>query len=121
MKASGKSREISWRTVGIICAVMFAGSLVPFIAPDRVGDRDPKSKAETACRANLLTLEGAKTTWAYEFGLSPSNSPSLLDLIGPDKHIHETPVCPAGGSYAIGTFDEKSRCSIRGHTLKPKG
>jgi len=77
------------------------------------------ASSRNACIANLKQIQGAKETWALENKKSPTDVPSPADLIGWDKYIRDTPVCPDGGSYRLGAVGEKATCSVSGpgHTI----
>ena len=77
------------------------------------------SSSRNACMANLAAIQGAKESWAREHKKDPTDVPWPADLIGSEKYIRATPVCPAGGSYRLGAVREKATCSVSssGHTL----
>jgi len=75
------------------------------------------SAPRNACIANLNQIDGAKAFWAAENKKSKTDTPTATDLYGKDAHIPEEPKCPRGGTYVIGSVQQKPRCSIPGHTL----
>ena len=91
-----------------IILVVLIGLTLPQFVPARV------TSSRNACSANLRMIQGAKETWALENKKSPTDVPWPADLIGSDKYIRTTPVCPAGGSYRLGAFREKPTCSVSG-------
>ena len=70
-----------------------------------------------ACQANLKLIQGAKATWALDHDKKNAEAPAGADLFGPTKYASEKPVCPAGGTYTLGSVAEMPRCSILGHTI----
>ena len=69
------------------------------------------------CIANLKCIEGAKATWALEFQKSTNDIPSDTDLFGINGYIRVKPTCGEGGIYRLGMVEQKTTCSIPGHTL----
>ena len=109
---------MTWRGVSVLCGAMFLASLIPLLIPTLVNPPGGKPQEARLCRANLQTLEGAKTAWAYEFSAFPSNHPDVAAVVGPGRYIAEMPTCPGGGSYTMGRLDEKAQCSIPEHRLR---
>ena len=70
-----------------------------------------------ACVANLKMIDAAKATWALENKKTISDIPASTDLYGTNAYIRDEPKCPLGGKYAIGSVQQKPRCSVPGHTL----
>lgn len=73
--------------------------------------------ARNACIANLKQIEGAKSTWALEFGKGTNDIPVAADLFGPSRYIERMPACPESGTYTLGKVGDISKCSIAGHNL----
>lgn len=70
------------------------------------------------CVANLKQIDGAKECWALEQKKNPGDIATMADLVGTDKYIKNTPLCPDGGIYTVGVVGKKSTCSKGGtHTL----
>ncbi len=72
------------------------------------------------CIANLHQIEGLKAFWKDEMKKSPADVPTeneLMDLLKNKVMLTEWYKCPLGGSYTIGRLDQRSACSIPGHTL----
>ena len=68
-----------------------------------------------ACINNLRVIDGAKQEWALENKKKETEKPSENDIA---PYLHGAmPVCPAGGTYTIGTVGERPRCSVAGHQL----
>jgi hypothetical protein len=69
-----------------------------------------------ACLNNLRQLDGAKMEWALENRKSNSDTPTVADL-KPYLSRKQMVVCPAGGTYTIGSMSANPTCSIKGHKL----
>jgi hypothetical protein len=68
-----------------------------------------------------MTIEATKVQWEIEHGKTTNDVPTFIDL---QPYFAESgrnfPVCPEGGHYIIGKFDERPKCSIGGlHSLPP--
>lgn len=70
------------------------------------------------CRANLLQIEGAKSTWALEHKKGPEDTPSWSDIVGTNAYIAKMPVCTREGTYTLGAVGKPPRCSIPDHTMR---
>ncbi len=79
--------------------------------------RRPGCSPKFVCIANLKPVEGAKATWALEHHKTTNDIAADSDFFGTNAYIRIKPQCPSGGSYKIGTVDQKTTCSIPGHTL----
>lgn len=78
-----------------------------------------KSKADSlkfACINNLRQLDAAKNMWALEKGKTSADTPSVDDL-KPYLSRGKMVVCPAGGSYTIGSINTSPTCTVKGHEL----
>ena len=73
--------------------------------------------AAVRCRNNLGQLELMKKLWAEDEHKQTNDVPTNADLFGTNEHLRGILVCPAGGTYTLGTVAEKPRCSIPGHTI----
>src|SRR5215471_11587618 len=63
-----------------------------------------------ACINRLRQIEGAKWCWALEHGIT-NDVPITWSNIAPYlKRDHLW--CPAGGTYRLGTLNEKPKCNI---------
>lgn len=70
-----------------------------------------------SCIANLKQIDGAKATWALENKKTNTDIPAATDLYGAAAYIRDAPTCPRGGKYVIGSVEQKTSCTIPGHTL----
>jgi chromosome segregation ATPase len=72
------------------------------------------------CINNLRLIDSAKQQWALENKKAGTDTPEMSDLLpyfGQGASITNLPTCPDGGSYTIGTVNDKPTCSIPGHNL----
>lgn len=79
----------------------------------------PELSAEDArnlCLQNLRALDAAKQLWALEYNKDAKDTPSSQDLL-PYLKGNVMPVCPAGGSYLLGSMDQPPVCSVPGHVM----
>lgn len=78
---------------------------------------DPESAARNDCINNLRIIDGAKQTWALEFGKQATDTPTWADI---QPYFNRgtnaaMPKCPSGGTYTIGAVNQRPTCSIPGH------
>ena len=72
-----------------------------------------RKKRAAACAVNLDAIAAAARSYAADNGRPPA---ALSDLA--PTYLGVLPVCPSGGSYALGaTADEPPTCSIPGHAF----
>jgi hypothetical protein len=81
-------------------------------------DRREARTPTEVCIANLKQLDGAKGVWALEHLKQTNRVPNWDDILGDTNYIHRIPICPLGGTYTLGSFEEPPRCSIPGHVLR---
>ncbi len=89
--------------------------LLSIAIPNFVKARNASARA--ACRANLMIIDGAKSTWALENKKLESDVPKDADLFGGTRYVREKPACPMGGTYTVRSVGEKPTCSVSGHTI----
>ena len=77
----------------------------------------PKPSDKSACRANLMLIDGAKATWALETSRTTNDIPVPSNLYGVNAYIRDRPMCPSGGAYDIRRVGAKPTCTLPGHTL----
>ena len=94
-------------------AILAAFALIVCIPNYIDNGRDPIR----SCQANLRTIDGLKASWALEIDSISNAIPTDADLFGYDKYIREKPMCPAGGTYTLGSVNQKPHCSIPDHTI----
>ena len=96
--------------VEIMIVVAIIAILAAVAIPNFISYR--KQSQATACVANLKQIQAAKEMWY----MNNSTDPQLTDLVGSEKKIKTTPICPAGGSYTVGDSTTDPSCS-QGDTL----
>ncbi len=79
-----------------------------------VGAKKPAQR--NACINNLRQIDGAKEDVALTQKLKPGDVVLVDDVIVLLKG-KQWPVCPAGGTYAVGLVDQPPRCTVAGHSL----
>lgn len=68
-------------------------------------------KHRRVCFENLRDIEGAKEQFAFDHeGAAPENFAALIPY-----YLERMPVCPSGGSYALGDLQALARCGVEGH------
>jgi len=98
--------------IGLVVMVPILGLLAAIAIPNFVKARHSSQRA--ACVANLKTIDSAKASWALENKKTAEDIPTVADL---SNYMRAIGVCPANGSYTIGTVGEKPTCTISGHEL----
>ena len=96
--------------VEIMIVVAIIAILAAVAIPNFISYR--KQSQATACVANLKQIQAAKEMWY----MNSSTDPQLTDLVGSEKKIKTTPICPAGGTYTVGDSTTDPTCS-KGSTL----
>ncbi|MGD0744940.1 MAG: hypothetical protein ABSA45_07280 [Verrucomicrobiota bacterium] len=102
----------SYANTVLLPAVAVPALLAAVAIPNFVKARSVSQ--QNACINNLRQIDAAKNEWALEKGKTAPDIPTREDLL---PYVRRWPVCPAGGTYAIGRVDEKPTCSIPGHQL----
>jgi hypothetical protein len=110
---AGDKRAVRGRWAGYlgILLVVLTVVLIPFLARART------TSSKNACPNNLRQIDGAKQQWALENKKTDTDTPTLSDLVGTDKYMKDSPICPANGTYTLGNMTTKPRCSIPDHTF----
>jgi hypothetical protein len=72
--------------------------------------------ARDLCLQNLRAIDAAKQLWALQYNKDANDTPTPQDLL-PFLKGNVMPVCPAGGSYLIGSMDQPPICSVPGHVM----
>ncbi len=91
--------------VEIMIVVAIIAILAAVAIPNFISYR--KQSQATACVANLKEIQNSKELWY----MNNSNDPALTDLVGSEKKIKTTPICPAGGTYTVGDSTTDPICS----------
>ena len=102
-------------TILFLLSVIFVmtAMVVPLFVTGRCG-----ASQMNAGMASLKQLQGAKGTWAMEHHKNTNDTPTVRDLVGTNLYIRDEPVCPSGGSYALGRVGERPWCSLPDHTWR---
>ena len=106
-----KKRNQGFTLVEIMIVVAIIAILAGIAIPNFVSSR--KRSQATACVANMRLIANAKEQFYINH---PTETPSLQNLVGTDKDMKTTPICPAGGTYTLGDQNTDPTCSI-GETL----
>lgn len=69
------------------------------------------------CRSNREVLEDWKLDWFLRTGAPVTPSPSDILRYGDGRGM---PVCPVGGTYALGNRSESVRCTFHGSERSPR-
>ncbi len=101
-----KRMKKGFTLVEIMIVVAIIAILAAVAIPNFISYR--KQSQATACVTNLKEIQSAKELWY----MNNSANPTLTDLVGSDKKIKTTPVCPAGGSYTVGDSTTDPTCGI---------
>ena len=114
---------LNWdKSVGLVRHIFFRakGTISSVGKPSPIGDLN-KAKG---CRENLKRLQAAKRkaaqdrgqqvgeiSWGEVLHALPNVPQGKLTSAQMQKY---TPICPAGGTYSLGTLEQVPRCSVAG-------
>jgi rRNA maturation protein Nop10 len=73
---------------------------------------DDERAREVICRENLERIHLAKEKWRSDKRLPHPQNPAWDDLVGADKFLKSSPVCPSGGTYSINGSRSFPACSL---------
>ncbi len=94
--------------------VAIVALLASIAIPNFVKSRDAARR--NTCIKNLKTIDEAKHLWGIENAKTELAEPDDTDLIGFDKYIKRTPVCPSNGTYDYKSLSETATCTVEGHS-----
>jgi len=100
-----------WSRVAFYLVVLDATALL--VLPHFVRNRT--YAAPNACMAQQVQIDGAKFQWAKEHKKSGADTPAATDLT-PYLIRNQFPVCERGGTYHIGTVNDKTTCTAHPRT-----
>ena len=93
--------------VEIMIVVAIIAILAAVAIPNFVKYR--RNSQAAACVSNLKQIQAA----IEQAKMAGATVASLSDLVGSDKYIKATPVCPAGGNYNdLGDDTTEPKCSL---------
>ena len=95
-----------------ILAVMIAVAVLRIGFAHRLADGSVSTRSR--CRANLVSIEYVKSTWASEHHKTTNDTPSDADIY---RVFSKQPTCPEGGSYSIGRVGQLPTCSLPEHSF----
>lgn len=99
--------------IEIMIVVLIIAVLLAIAIPNFMKARD--TSRTKACIANLRQIDTGKVQYAMDAKLTTGAAVAEANLV-PD-YVKVFPVCPAGGTYAIGVIDTSPTCTIAGHVL----
>ncbi len=94
----------------VMIVVLIIAILIAIAVPQWITARSTSSKR--ACQEIMRELDLAKAHWAMENNYGESAVPTMGDLL---PYLKRTPLCPAGGTYTLGTVGDLTRCSLVEH------
>jgi hypothetical protein len=89
--------------------------LLPIAIPNFVKAREGAFK--NACVSNLRSIDDAKQQWALQNSKKEDAVPTQDDIVSYVSRDGVMPVCPADGTYEIGSVGESPTCSVPEHEL----
>jgi len=98
--------------VEIMIVILIIGMLLTIALPNFIRAREGANAK--ACQDNMRQIVTAKERWSMEKQMPASATPTFADLVGSDAYLLNQPVCPGGGTYAIGNLTTQPTCTIGG-------
>lgn len=104
------TRGFTMIEIMIVSTIM--GMIVAIAAPGWLRARNLSQ--QRSCQENLTKIDGAKEQWALDNLKSSNDAPGLDELAREDGtgYVKSRPLCPAEGSYTLGTVGVDARCSV---------
>lgn len=94
--------------VELAIVIMVIGILLGIAVPQFIRSR-AQSQMKT-CLSSLRKIEEGKELWAIAEH-QPANATCQMTDVVPN-YVKRVPECPTGGTYTVGTLDEKPECTI---------
>lgn len=118
MRITNRIDRAGLTLIEIMIVVAIIGFLLALAIPNIHSAR--VKAARQVCIGNMMQLDAAKQRWAIGEKKDVTETPTYVELIGPDLYLKQRPVCPSGGTYVIGDVQTRPTCSLAdpdGHSL----
>lgn len=112
MSHERSGRQRGFTLVEILIVVLIMGLLLSIAMPQFIRARE--TGQAKACQHNLKQILGSKERWAMDTQKGNADTPVMSDLVVPGVYLKSTPVCPAGGTYTLGSLGDTPTCSVGG-------
>jgi prepilin-type N-terminal cleavage/methylation domain-containing protein len=114
MSKFAKNLRHGFTLVEIMIVVLIIGILLAIAVPNFIKARE--SSRTKSCIANLKQIDSAKEQYMMDNKTTTPDS-NLSTYVGATSYIKNTPVCPSGGTYAVGGASAAPTCDQTGHAL----
>lgn len=107
---------MKWRI--ILPLVLVLAALAVLTISNWQSPRPRITAARNPCINNLRMMHEAKQKWARDHGKSGADTPTFADLVGENRYLRSTPVCPAGFTYTLHSVSRLPACTCPDHILQ---
>ncbi|MDH4389567.1 MAG: prepilin-type N-terminal cleavage/methylation domain-containing protein [Fimbriimonas sp.] len=90
----------------VLIVAVLSGIAIPNFIKTRTTAR------QKTCINNMKQIESAKEQWAMDKKKAAGDACAMSDLAGMGNYLHNTPVCPGGGTYSVNTVAAQPSCSL---------